>query len=74
MSQRHDDIRSILRSHFPRGLDFDFMVVEPDGSRRIAVELNEEQKGFKAGLAAAREQAVPTEMEKGECPTCGLRL
>jgi hypothetical protein len=65
MSQRHDDIRSILRSNLPTRLRFDFMVVEPDGSRRIAVELNEEQKEFKAGLAAAREQAVPTEMEKG---------
>jgi len=64
-----------FRLIFPRGLDFDFMVVEPDGSRRIVVELNEEQEEFKAGLAAAREQAVPTtETEKGECPTCGLRL
>jgi hypothetical protein len=59
---------------FPQGLDFDFMVVEPDGSRRIVVGLNEEQKEFKAALAAAHEQAVPIEMEKGECPTCGLRL
>ncbi len=60
--------------HFPEGLDFDFMVVEPDGSRRIVVELNEEQKAFKAALAASRAKAAPKEIDKGACPTCGLKL
>jgi hypothetical protein len=60
--------------YFPKGLDHDFMVVEPDGSTRIVVELNEEQKAFKAALAATRERAVPIEIDRGACPTCGLKL
>jgi len=60
--------------HFPKGLDFDFMVVEPDGSRRIVLELNEEQKALKAAIADSRAKAAPKEIDKGACPTCGLKL
>lgn len=60
--------------YFPKGLDWDFMVVEPDGSTRIVVELNEEQKAFKAALSAHREKAVRTQLDNGACPTCGLTL
>jgi hypothetical protein len=60
--------------YFPKGLDHDFMVVEPDGGMHIVVELNEEQKAFKAALAATRERAVRVEINRGDCPTCGLKL
>lgn len=60
--------------HFPKGPDWDFMVVEPDGSTRIVMELNAEQKAFKAAVAAHREKAVPTRIYEGACPTCGLTL
>jgi DNA repair exonuclease SbcCD ATPase subunit len=50
------------------------MVVEPDGSTRIVEELNEEQKAFKAALAAHREKAERIKLDEGACPTCGLKV
>jgi hypothetical protein len=60
--------------HFPEGFDIDFMVVEPDGSRRILAELNEEQEEFKEAIAAGRTKAAPKAIDKGACPTCGLKI
>jgi hypothetical protein len=60
--------------HFPEGFDIDFMVVEPDGSRRILAELNEEQEEFNEAIAAGRTKAAPKAIDKGACPTCGLKI
>lgn len=60
--------------YFPEGLDFDFMVSEPDGTNRVVSELSEEQMTFKRLLADHREKEVPAQIDRGLCTTCGLKL